>query len=127
MAEENIGTMGTAGEINIKSEMMTKAMAAITAYQDSVKTAYSDLDTVVTGLKTSFEGSASNGYQTFYDTQIKTMLDPQTGSLAQLLSSLYDICDSALQQLPGDDGVDAELAKINNQNSGGGQAAAPTN
>lgn len=124
MAEENIGTMGAAGEINIKNEMMTQAMQAIATYQESVKNTYKTLTETVEGVKGSFEGAASKGYQNFYETQIKAMLEPETGNLAKLLSVLNDICDSALKQLPGDEGVDAELAKINSQNSGDGQAAA---
>ncbi len=124
MAEENIGTMGADGEINIKSEMMTQAMQAIATYQESVKNTYKTLTETVEGVRGSFEGAASNGYQKFYETQIKKMLEPKTGNLAKLLSVLNDICDSALKQLPGDGGVDAELAKINSQNSGDGQAVA---
>lgn len=124
MAEETNGTMGAAGEINIKNEMMTKAMQAIATYQEKVEAAYKTLTETVEGLTANFDGAASKGYQTFYENQIKTMLEPQKGNLAKLLSVLNDICDSAQKQLSGEEGVDAELAKINSQNSGDGQASA---
>lgn len=127
MAEETMGTMGTEGTINITSEMMQKAKDAITAYQDIISTAYSDLTQTVDGIKESFTGAAGNGYRTFYETQIKTMFEKESGTLDKHLAVLTDICDSALSQLPGDNGIDEELAKVNNQNQDGGQNVAPTN
>lgn len=116
-----VGTMGTQHAINITSQMMTDAMKAITDYKSAVETAYSSLETTMDGIPNNFTGAAANGFNKFYTESVKPMLE-KNGSLAKMLDSLYDICDSAQKQLPGQDGVDESLAKINNQNAGGAGA-----
>lgn len=121
MAEEAIGTMGTQGTIEITSAMMKAAKDAITQYQTDVAAAFANLADTVEGIQSSFSGSAAAGFNTFYTERINEMLK-ENGTLSKLLKSLYDICDSAQKQLPGDEGTDEALAKINNPSSGGQSA-----
>lgn len=116
MAEETNAKMGSVGKINITVEMMTSAISAIDTYLESVKTEYTNISNAITGLGigTSFKGSAANGFKTFYDNNIDPMLK-KDGGLEKMLTSLRDICESARKQIPGEAGVDDELAKINNQ------------
>lgn len=125
MAEETVGTMGQAGEINITSDMMTKAKDAISKYKSAIEDAYDKLDKTIDGIQNDFTGAAATGFNTFYTEQIKSMLEKEKGTIYTLLSVLDSICQSALEQLPGESGVDNELAKINNPNNG--QTATPTN
>ncbi|MGN0677042.1 MAG: hypothetical protein ACI4K5_04795 [Ruminococcus sp.] len=118
MADETTvtaGTMGSGGQINITSAMMTNAISAIDDYMATVKTEYGNISGAMSTLTAEyFNGSASNGFRNFYNTKIDPMLNNE-GSLIKMLQSLRGMCESALKQLPGESGVDEGLAEINNQ------------
>jgi len=110
-------TMGRAGEINITQEMMTAAIKAIDAYRAAAEQEYANIENAVNslGIGSEFKGSAASGYQTFYTDKVQPMLKKEDGSLAQLLDALKSICESTRDQIPGGEGVDDELGKINKQ------------
>lgn len=118
-----VGTMGESGTINITSQMMNDAMNAITNYKGEVQTAYNSLVNAMGEIPANFKGAAANGFNKFYSGSIAPMLE-KGGNLEKMLDSLYDICKSALEQLPGENGIDASLAQINNQSAGGTGAGA---
>lgn len=120
--ETAVGTMGNTGTINITSQMMKDAMQAITDYKDAIKTAYSLLEKEMGTISGNFVGAAANGFNKFYTDSIVPMLK-ENGNLSKMLDSLYQICESALKQLPGEEGVDENLAKINNPGAADGAGA----
>ena len=117
-----VGTMGMTGTINITSQMMKDAITAITNYREAVKSAYASLVKEMGTVPTNFTGAAANGFNKFYTESIEPMLK-ENGSLEAMLNSLEDICKSALAQLPGEEGIDESLAKVNHQNAGGTDGA----
>ena len=117
MADVNqeVGTMGATGTINMPVQMMTDALKAIEAYKSSVESAFANLNTQYSSVKANFTGDAATGLQDFYDNKIDSMLHQETGSIYKLLDALKSICESIRDQIPGDNGVDNELGKVNRQ------------
>ncbi|HCJ41283.1 hypothetical protein [uncultured Ruminococcus sp.] len=117
MADVNqeVGTMGMQGTINMTSQMMADALKAIETYRGSIETATSNLDAQYATVKANFTGDAANGLQEFYTNKIDSMLHKESGNIYKLLDALKSICESIRDQIPGDSGVDNEMGKVNRQ------------
>lgn len=114
-ANQDVGTMGVQGTVNMSVQMMTDALNAIAAYKEAIETAFNNLNTQYANVTANFTGDAANGLQEFYDNKIDPMLKKDTGSVYQLLDTLKTYCETIRDQIPGDAGVDSELGKANRQ------------
>ena len=112
---QDVGTMGTQGTVNMSTQMMTDALNAIAAYKEAIDGAFSNLNTQYANVTANFTGDAANGLQEFYQNKIESMLKQESGSVYQLLNALKGFCEAARDQIPGETGVDSELGKVNRQ------------
>ena len=112
---QDVGTMGAQGTVNMSVQMMTDALNAIKAYKEAIETAFGNLNTQYANVTANFTGDAANGLQEFYEKKIEAMLKQESGSVYQLLNALQGFCEAARDQIPGDSGVDNELGKVNRQ------------
>lgn len=112
---QDVGTMGVQGTVNMSVSMMKEALDAIAVYKDAIETAFGNLNTQYANVTANFTGDAANGLQDFYEKKIEAMLKQETGSVYQLLNALKGFCEAARDQIPGDSGVDNELGKVNRQ------------
>lgn len=114
-ANQDVGTMGVQGTVNMSVQMMTDALNAIAAYKEAIETAFNNLNTQYANVTANFTGDAANGLQEFYQNKIESMLKQESGSVYQLLNALKGFCEAARDQIPGETGVDSELGKVNRQ------------
>ena len=102
--------------------VLTKAIIAnakgnVDTYVSSVNTLYQELEQVMNTLTgTNFNGDASNGYQSFFRTQVTPALTENLTQQNSLMTSIKSILESIETQLL--DTVDPQLGE-NNQNPGG--------
>lgn len=100
--------------------IIQNATAKVDTYVNSTNGLYQELDGVMKGLiGIDFAGDAADGFQSFFDTQVKPALidnlTAQQGSLMAGVKSILDNIDAQLMQT-----VDPQLGE-NNKNPGGGQ------
>ena len=101
--------------IHINEQMMNDVIAAIDTYSKSVESNYAALQTEISKLGNSFTGSAATGFQSFYTGKIDPLLKENDGTLPEMLKALKSICESIKDQLPGAEGVDEQMKKVNEQ------------
>lgn len=97
--------------------IITNAKGAVDTYTTTVNNLNVNLDSIITQLiGANFSGDAANGYQVFYNKQVKPALtDNLTATQNSLMASIKGILDSIESQLLNT--VDPKLGE-NNQNPG---------
>jgi uncharacterized protein YukE len=103
--------MGSTGTVNITPEMMQNALAAVEDYRTKSANLNKELgETVENLIPANFSGSAADGFKFFYTSKI----EPAVGEeLTKLLNTLKDMFDATLKAIPGDQGIDEQLASEN--------------
>lgn len=108
--------MGSTGTVNVTPEMINNAKDAIQEYQDTVKTLYSQLeDTMSALIPGNFSGSAAEGFNDFYDKNIRAVAstDDKESGVMQIITLMNNIVDGISEAIPAEQGVDESLATEN--------------
>lgn len=105
--------MGTTGTVNITRAMMDNIVNAVEEYQGKEAALKQRLEDEVNGLIPEyFSGEAANGFKDFYTNNIV----PANGEgLTQLLDAITQMAKSILSAIPGEGGLDDQLADGNRQ------------
>lgn len=105
--------MGSTGTVNITKGMMADITKAVDEYRQKTNTLAQKLNDEVTGLIPEyFNGDAARGFRSFYDNNIV----PANGEgLKNLLDAIDNMADSILKAIPGEGGLDEQLADGNQQ------------
>lgn len=102
----------------LTSTIIDNAKESVQAYINTVGALNSDLDGVLSQLRLSYAGDASDGYMEFYNTRVQpTITENLIGTGASLTANILSILDNIKQQLL--DTVDPQLGDYNrNPDSG---------
>lgn len=114
-------TMGIPKEIYRSPEMMDSALKAIDEYRRTAHFLHVKLSEVVNNLiPSNFNGCAAEGYHQFYVKNVEPVIEAtsETGGLAEMLNALEDICKNITKTFTAEDGIDEELAEVNNRQEG---------
>lgn len=105
--------MGSTGTVNITRGMLDNIKKAVDEYQQKADSLAQRLGEEVTGLiPDHFNGDAARAFETFYTENI---VPANVDGLNKLLEAIRDIADSILKAIPGEGGLDEQLAEGNRQ------------
>lgn len=105
--------MGSTGTVNITRGMMADITSAVNDYRQKTNTLAQKLDDEVKGLIPEyFNGDAARGFESFYN---KNIVQANGAGLKNLLDAIDKIADSILKAIPGEGGLDEQLADGNQQ------------
>ena len=121
--------MGSTGKVQLDGELR-KAIAACTAYRNSVQTIVQRMQQEYVTLQGGFQGKAAQGFDTFYKTVVEYFF--QQGSTFDKYMKMYDDENEGLfisieKTFVGEpSGIDPNLGEQNNKmatgNTGAGQS-----
>ena len=105
--------MGTTGTVNVSVKMFDDIKAAVETYRNTTAKLKERVEGEINGLVgKDFVGAAADGFKAFYTNNI----EPANGDgLKKLLEAIDQIADAAKDALPGNQGLDDQLAAGNNQ------------
>lgn len=112
--------MGSTGTVNMSAQMFKDITTAVEEYEKTAATLKKNLESEINGLVgKDFVGAAADGFKAFYESNI----EPANGDgLTKLMTAIKEIADAALKAIPGEDGLDDQLADASN-NAGSDAAA----
>ena len=104
--------MGSTGTVNMSVQMFKDIVTAVEEYEGKAKAYKEELEGIISGLVgKDFTGSAATGFQNFYTSKI----EPANGQgLTDLMTAIKDIADAAMNAIPGETGLDEQLAEASN-------------
>lgn len=105
--------MGSTGAVNITKGMMADITSAVNDYRQKTNVLAQKLEDEVNDLIPEyFNGDAARGFKSFYD---KNIVPANGEGLKNLLDAIDNIADSILKAIPGEGGLDEQLADGNQQ------------
>jgi len=106
--------MGSNGMVNITQQMMNDILSAVSDYRGKATALAQRLDDTVNGMiPANFDGNAATEFKGFYTKNIVENLIEE--GLKKLLEAIEAMASGILEAIPGEGGLDDQLADGNRQ------------